>query len=337
MGEKMVFNDRRFGFITPKDGGEDVCIHWKQLVGTKVLKQEDTVSYDTERKGKYKAVNCIVTPSVGDGKHDFVGMTTYSSGANSWSTPRGCDWETQYRMTRQMTVMEITTHNGPLRQTVVGGWRWPHVVSGVYGAYSRRGKSGVINEMWSPIEDLCNAPQCLDVHVVVRKCVFELAQAFNDTEEDEALTSEEWLELVRDTVHWNHRLDFPNRDAASHALGCDFKSRAVGEHAMDNGVGSVRLRQAEAMAGRGRRCLSLHRVEVMAMLGEVVLYSPRDRHHAARPAASTTKGQTRLARTSDWNLFPHFVKVAVSCSMLRSQQFASSCQGARPHFESGWA
>ena len=39
---KRWFND---GFITPKDGGEDVCINWKQLVGTKVLRQGDTVSY----------------------------------------------------------------------------------------------------------------------------------------------------------------------------------------------------------------------------------------------------------------------------------------------------
>ena len=30
--------------ITPKDGGEDVYIHWKQPVGTKVLKQGYTVS-----------------------------------------------------------------------------------------------------------------------------------------------------------------------------------------------------------------------------------------------------------------------------------------------------
>ena len=50
-----------FGFITPGDGGEDVYIHCKQLIDTKVLQQGDTVAYDTEhdkRKGKYKAVNC---------------------------------------------------------------------------------------------------------------------------------------------------------------------------------------------------------------------------------------------------------------------------------------
>ena len=65
---KRWFNDWSFGFITPKEGGEDVYIHLKQLVCTKVLKQEDTVSCDTEydeRKGKYKAVNCIVSPSGG--------------------------------------------------------------------------------------------------------------------------------------------------------------------------------------------------------------------------------------------------------------------------------
>ena len=34
---KRWFYDKSFGFITPKEGGEDVYIHWKQLVGTKVL------------------------------------------------------------------------------------------------------------------------------------------------------------------------------------------------------------------------------------------------------------------------------------------------------------
>ena len=69
---KRCFNDRSFGFITPEDGRENVYIHWKQLIGTKVLKQGDTVSFDTEydeRKGKYNAVNCNVTPSVSGGKH----------------------------------------------------------------------------------------------------------------------------------------------------------------------------------------------------------------------------------------------------------------------------
>ena len=47
--------------------------HWKQLIGTKVLKHGDTVSHVTEydeHKEKYKAVNCIVIPSVGGDKHD---------------------------------------------------------------------------------------------------------------------------------------------------------------------------------------------------------------------------------------------------------------------------
>ena len=63
---KRWFNDNSFGFITPTDGGEDVYIHWKQLVGTKVLRQGDTVSYDTEydnSKGMYKAIKCVVTSS----------------------------------------------------------------------------------------------------------------------------------------------------------------------------------------------------------------------------------------------------------------------------------
>ena len=44
---KRWFNDRSFGFITPKDGGQDVYVHWKHLLGTKVLKQGDTVPYET--------------------------------------------------------------------------------------------------------------------------------------------------------------------------------------------------------------------------------------------------------------------------------------------------
>ena len=31
--------DRSFGFTTQNDGGEDVYISWKQLIGTKALKQ----------------------------------------------------------------------------------------------------------------------------------------------------------------------------------------------------------------------------------------------------------------------------------------------------------
>ena len=70
-------NDKSFGFLKPKNGGEDVYTHWKQLIGTKVLKRGDLVSYDTEydkRKGKYKAANCMVIPSGGkheDGEEDL--------------------------------------------------------------------------------------------------------------------------------------------------------------------------------------------------------------------------------------------------------------------------
>ena len=52
---------KRWFFTTPKDGGEDVYIHWKQLVGTKVLRQG--VSCNTEydkSKGRYMAINCTV-------------------------------------------------------------------------------------------------------------------------------------------------------------------------------------------------------------------------------------------------------------------------------------
>ena len=63
---KRWFNDRSFGFITLRDGGEDVCINWKQLVGSKVLSQGDTVSCNTaydNSKGTYKIINCTVTSS----------------------------------------------------------------------------------------------------------------------------------------------------------------------------------------------------------------------------------------------------------------------------------
>ena len=60
--------------------------------------------------------------------------------------------------------------------------------------------------MWSSIEGLCNAPQCPDNDAVVRKCVDELVQTFNDMEKEETLTMEERSELVRYTVR-KHRMD----------------------------------------------------------------------------------------------------------------------------------
>ena len=68
---KRWFTDKSFGFIKHMDGGEDVYIHWKQLVGTKVLRLGDTVSYNTEydkSKEMYKAIKCAVTSSEAESK-----------------------------------------------------------------------------------------------------------------------------------------------------------------------------------------------------------------------------------------------------------------------------
>ena len=46
-------------------------IHWKQLVGTKVLRQGDTLFDNTEydkSKGRYKAMKCAVTSSEAESK-----------------------------------------------------------------------------------------------------------------------------------------------------------------------------------------------------------------------------------------------------------------------------
>ena len=161
---KRWFNDRSFGFITPKDGAQDVYVHWKHLLGTKVLKQGDTVPYETlndECKGKCKTANYIVISSVSGGKRD---------GGND----EMCIW-----------------------------YLWD--LWEKYWASSHHGESGVIDDMWSLIEDPCNAPQCPDIYGVVRRCVYELVQAFNDMEEEQTLT-EEWSELVRDTLR-KHRMD----------------------------------------------------------------------------------------------------------------------------------
>ena len=147
-----------------------VClyIHWKQLVGTKVLKQGDTVSYDTEydeRKGKYKAVNCGVTPSTTDDDRN---------GNN--------DPHLEVAARRLWDLCEK------------------------YWASSYQGKSIVISEMWSSMEDYCKASRCPDIYEVVRDCIWELVRGFDDTEDDEVLTMEEWSVFVRDTVH-KHRTE----------------------------------------------------------------------------------------------------------------------------------
>ena len=93
-----------------------------------------------------------------------------------------------------------------------------------YWASSYQGKSSVITEMWSPMEDFCNASQCPYIYDVVRGCIWELVQGFDDTEDDRALTMEEWWVLVRDTVR-KYRTE-----AESHGLINMQRRPTVGSH-----------------------------------------------------------------------------------------------------------
>ena len=162
---KRWFNDRSFGFITPEDGAEDVCIHWKQVVGTKVLRQGGTVSDDTEndeRKGKYKAVNCIVTRSGGGGKH--------VSGDDDMSV-RGKQLADTEGLRLRNTVSHDTAdddRNGNYDPHLEVAARRLWDPCGKYWTSSYQGKSSVVTEMWSPVEDFCNASQCQDIFEVVR-------------------------------------------------------------------------------------------------------------------------------------------------------------------------
>ena len=107
------------GFSSGWRRGTRTYTHWKQLVGTKALKQEDTVSHDTEndaRRGKYKAVNCCVTPS------------TANDDRNGNYDPH----------------LEVAARR-----------LWD--LCEKFLASSHQGKSVVISEMWSPMEDYCKA------------------------------------------------------------------------------------------------------------------------------------------------------------------------------------
>lgn len=60
---KTWIEDKGFGFIVPPDGGENVFVHWKAIVGAEFLEVGDLVSFETrydERRGKLQASRCQV-------------------------------------------------------------------------------------------------------------------------------------------------------------------------------------------------------------------------------------------------------------------------------------
>ena len=61
------------------------------------------------------------------------------------------------------------------------------------------------------MEDYCKASRCPDIYEVVRDCIWDLVRGFNDTEDDEVMTLEEWSVFVRDTVH-KHRTEAESQD-----------------------------------------------------------------------------------------------------------------------------
>lgn len=55
IGTVKWFNEAKgFGFISPQDGGDDVFVHFRAIVGTgfKTLSEGQTVSYEVEKGPK---------------------------------------------------------------------------------------------------------------------------------------------------------------------------------------------------------------------------------------------------------------------------------------------
>jgi CspA family cold shock protein len=60
---KMYDENRGFGFIQPDDGGADVFVHAKCIVGASTLIPSQTVEFESvfdERRGKYRAADVRV-------------------------------------------------------------------------------------------------------------------------------------------------------------------------------------------------------------------------------------------------------------------------------------
>jgi CspA family cold shock protein len=60
---KMYDEDRGFGFIAPDDGGADIFVHAKAIVGASVLQPRQAVEFETvfdQARGKYRAADVRV-------------------------------------------------------------------------------------------------------------------------------------------------------------------------------------------------------------------------------------------------------------------------------------
>ena len=95
-----------------------------------------------------------------------------------------------------MTVMKIT----------ILTWRWPHVGSGIYvrntGLLLVRARAVPSLRCGATWKTFAMPHDARTFMEWVRRCIWELG--FNDEEDGEVLTMEEWSELVRDTVR-KHR------------------------------------------------------------------------------------------------------------------------------------
>jgi CspA family cold shock protein len=57
---KMYDEDRGFGFIAPDDGGADVFVHAKSIIGASVLQPRQQVEFESvfdQARGKYRAAD----------------------------------------------------------------------------------------------------------------------------------------------------------------------------------------------------------------------------------------------------------------------------------------
>jgi CspA family cold shock protein len=60
---KMYDENRGFGFIQPDDGGADVFVHAKAIIGASTLQPRQTVEFESvfdRERGKYRAADVRV-------------------------------------------------------------------------------------------------------------------------------------------------------------------------------------------------------------------------------------------------------------------------------------